>query len=219
MRAVAVGVLGTIVLGVLAGRIDGATFADRYTSLLLFPALVIMAYGLTAIPDRWTRQGFLSVAVVLGFLAAVPNVYIARTGAAKVGAAIAAEARSGDVVAYCPDQLGPAVSRVLDGRFTEVTFPRAAPPEIVNWVDYLDVVRGASTKEFARHVEALAGSGGTVFFVWAPGYNGFGLECEAIQHDLVEWPGHRYKVVLQTLKSDTPFEIYEGSSLDRFSPS
>jgi len=26
-------------------------------------------------------------------------------------------------------------------------------------------------------------------------------------------------VVLQALKTDTPFEIYEGSSLDRFSPS
>jgi hypothetical protein len=219
VRALAVGVLGTIVLGVLAGRIDGATFADRYTSLLLFPALVIMAYGLTSIPDRWTRQGFLAMAIVLGFLAAVPNAYIARTGAGKVGAAIAAEAHPGDVIAYCPDQLGPAVSRVLGDRFREVTFPRGTAPEIVNWVNYLDVVSRASPRRFASHVEALAGATGTVFFVWAPGYNGFGLDCEAIQHDLVDWPGHRYEVVLQALKTDTPFEIYEGSSLDRFSPS
>ncbi len=218
VRALAVGVLATLVVGILAGRIDGSTFADRYTAFVLFPALVIMAYGLTAIPDRRTRHGFLALAVVFGFLAAVPNAYIARTGAGKVGAAIAAQARAGDVVAYCPDQLGPAVSRVLAGRYQEITFPRGDTPEIVDWVNYLQVVNAASTTAFARKVEALAGSSGSVFYVWAPGYNGFGFKCQAILRDLTQWQGHSYKVVLQTLKSDTPFEIYEGSTLDRFSP-
>lgn len=219
VRALAVAVLATIVLGILAGRIDGATFADRYTSAVLFPALVIMAYGLTAIPDRWTRHGFLAMAIVLGFLAAVPNSYISRTGAGQAGAAIAAEAHGGDVVAYCPDQLGPAVSRVLGDRYQEITYPRGTAPEIVDWVNYLQVVNAASPAAFVHRVESLAGPTGTVFYVWAPGYNGFGLSCQTILRDLVAWPGHHYKVVLQTLKTDTPFEIYEGSTLDRFSPS
>jgi hypothetical protein len=218
VRALAAAVLATITLGVLAGRVDGATFADRYTAVVLFPALVIMAYGLTAIGDRRTRYGFLAVAIALGFLATIPNAYIQRTGAGKVGAAIAAQAKSGDVVAYCPDQLGPAVSRVLAGRYDETTFPRRTPPEIVDWVNYLNVVNSASTTKFVRYVEALAGSAGSVYYVWAPGYNGYGFKCQTILHDFIAWPAHHYKVVLNTLKSDTPFEIYEGSTLDRFSP-
>ncbi|HXY44574.1 MAG TPA: hypothetical protein VEH29_10330 [Acidimicrobiales bacterium] len=218
VRALAAGVLATLVIGILAGRVTGATFADRYTSVVLFPALVIMGYGLTAIGDRRARQGFLAAALVLGFLAAIPNAYISRTGAGTVGAAILAEAHAGDVVAYCPDQLGPAVSRVVGDRFDEITFPRGTPPEIVDWVNYLQVVRSASPAKFVKRVEALAGSKGTVFYVWAPYYNGFGYKCEAIQHDLAVWPGHDLKVVVETLKSDTPFEIYEGSTLERISP-
>lgn len=218
VRAIGVGVFATIVLGLLGGRIDGATFADRYTSFALFPALVALGYGFTALGDRRTRQGFLAATVLFGFLAAVPNAYISRTGAGQVGAAIAAQAHAGDVVAYCPDQLGPAVSRVLGGRYDEITFPRSAPPEIVDWVNYLQVVGGASTEKFVAKVETLAGRIGSVFYVWAPGYNGYGSKCQTILHDFAAWPAHHYKVVLETLKSDTPFEIYEGSTLDRFSP-
>ncbi len=218
VRALGVGVVATLVLGILGGRIDGSTFADRYASFLLFPALVALGYGLTAIGDRRARLGLLAVALLFGFLAAVPNVYISRTGAGQVGAAIAARAHSGDVVAYCPDQLGPAVSRVLQGRFDEITFPRDARPEIVDWVNYLKVVGAASPRKFVKRVESLAGTGGSVFYVWAPGYNGYGSKCQTILHDLISWPAHRYKVVLETLKSDTPFEIYEGSTLDSFTP-
>ncbi|MGA2208897.1 MAG: hypothetical protein ABSH30_04595 [Acidimicrobiales bacterium] len=218
VRVLAGIVLGTLVLGILAGRIDGSTFADRYTAAVLFPALLVIAYGLTTIGDRRTRIGLLALAVLLGFLAAVPNAFIQRTGAGKVGTAILAEARPGDVIAYCPDQLGPAVSRVLAGRFDEITFPRDSPPEIVDWVDYLKTVAAASTKDFVHKVERLAGASGTVFYVWAPLYNGYGSKCQTILHDLISWPGHHYKVLLNTLKADTPFEIYEGSTLDRFTP-
>jgi hypothetical protein len=218
VRLIAAVVLGTLVLGILAGRIDGSTFADRYTAAVLFPALVVMAYGLTSIGDRRTRNGLLALAVLLGFLAAVPNAFIQRTGAGKVGAAILAEAHPADVIAYCPDQLGPAVSRVLGGRFDEITFPRGTTPEIVDWVDYLKAVAAASTKDFVHKVERLAGPSGTVFYVWAPLYNGYAGKCQTILHDFISWPGHHYKVLLNTLKADTPFEIYEGSTLDRFTP-
>jgi hypothetical protein len=213
VRALAVGVLATLVLGILAGRIGHSTFADRYTSIVFFPALVIVAYGVTTIGDRRTRTGLLAVAIVLGFLAAIPNSYISRTAAGAVGAAILAEAHQGDVIAFCPDQLGPAVSRVLDDRFNEITFPRGAPPEIVNWVNYLQVVKAASPASFVHHVEALAGPSGTVFYDWAPYSNGFGNKCQAMQSDFANWPGHRLDVVVEALKADTAFEIDEGSVL------
>ncbi len=61
-------------------------------------------------------------------------------------------------MAYCPDQLGPAVSRELGGRFDEVAFPRASAPEIVDWVDYATTVEHASTSRF---VKLLVVPGGT----------------------------------------------------------
>jgi len=47
---------------------------------------------------------------------------------------------------------------------------------------------------------------------------GFGSKCTAIQNELSAWPGHHTKVLVSTLKADTPFEIYEGSTLLRVSP-
>jgi hypothetical protein len=218
VRLLAISVLATIVLGVLTGRLTGSTFADRYTAMIVFPALVIMAYGLTAISDTRTRNGFLAIAVFLGFLAAIPNAFLSRTQAGQVGVAIEARATAHDIVAYCPDQLGPAVSRVLDGRYQEITFPRQTPPEIVDWVNYLNVVRGTPPGPFVTKVEAMAGSTGSVFYVWAPGYTGFAFKCQQIADALARWPRHHQTVVVKALGSDTPFEIYEGETLDRFAP-
>jgi mannosyltransferase len=218
VRAIAVGVIASVVLGLLAGRISGTTFADRYTAMIVFPALLCMGYGLAVIGSARVRNGFLAGAVVLGLLCAVPNAFLSRTGAGQVGKAIAAHAAVGDVVGFCPDQLGPAVSRVLGGRYREITFPRDAAPEIVDWVDYRSVVQRAKPGAFAALLEAMAGHTGTVWYVWAPGYAGFGDKCQVIAQELQSWPGHRASVVADTLPSDTPFEIYEGETLDRFRP-
>jgi mannosyltransferase len=210
--------LATLVVAIVAARLAGSAFADRYTAVIAFPALAVAAYGLTALGDRRVREGLLAVTVVLGFFAAGPNAYGSRTQAGQVGAAIAAEARPGAVVAYCPDQLGPGVSRVLGGRFREVTFPRGAPPEIVDWVDYLHVVGRARPVSFAGRLTEMAGSSGTVFYVWAPGYVGFGSKCQAIENALAAWQGHVEKVVVAAHPSTADFETYEDESLDRFSP-
>jgi hypothetical protein len=107
---------------------------------------------------------------------------------------------------------------VLDGRYREITFPRDSPPEIVNWVDYLSVVQRAKPAAFAALLEAMAGRTQTVWYVWAPGYAGYGGKCQAIAQDLQRWPHHRSSVIANTLSSDTPFEIYEGETLERFRP-
>jgi uncharacterized membrane protein len=218
VRAIGLAVVASLVLGLIAGRISGTTFADRYTAMVAFPALVCMAYGLVAIGNSRIRNGILAFAVVLGFLSAVPNAFLARTGAGVVGNLISTQATTGDVVAFCPDQLGPAVSRVLGGRYQEITFPRDTSPEIVDWVNYVSVVHKANPDVFASLIEAMAGRTHTVWYVWAPGYAGFGSKCQDIAADLQRWPGHRGSAAANTLSSDTPFEIYEGESLDRFRP-
>jgi mannosyltransferase len=218
VRTVAFGALAVLIIGVLADKFSGNTFADRYTAVVAFATLLVMAYGLTSFSDVRTRRLLLALAVVCGLFAAIPNAFISRTQAGQVGAAIAARAKPNAVVAYCPDQLGPAVSRVLDDRFKEIAFPRFNAPEIVNWVDYLKVARAASPAKFVAKVKAMAGKTGTVYYVWTPGYVGFGSKCSAIADALHRWPGHTQKVLVHEHGPATPFEVYEGETLDVFSP-
>ena len=214
VRALASLVVGTLLVALVAGKLNGSTFADRYSAVILTPCLLVVAYGATMLADRRVRQGVVAVAVVFGLAASIPNAFLTRTQAAQVASAVLAGAHRGDVVAYCPDQLGPAVSRELDDRFDEVAFPRADPPEIVNWVDYVAVVDHASASAFVRLLESRAGSTEVIWYVWAPGYLNFGADCQAIANDLAA--SRPQQGVVAERASDTPFEIFEGENLYRY---
>lgn len=43
---------GTLVIAIVAARLAGSAFADRYTAVIAFPALAVAAYGLTALEPR-----------------------------------------------------------------------------------------------------------------------------------------------------------------------
>jgi hypothetical protein len=102
-----------------------------------------------------------------------------RTQAGEFAHALSAQARPGDVVAYCPDQLGPSVSRLVTARVDQLTFPRATSPRFVDWVDYATTNRAASTKPFAAMLDARAGSH-RVWLVWSPNYKTFGTKCSLL---------------------------------------
>ena len=58
-----------------------------------------------------------------------------------MAAVINTKAKPGDIIAFCPDQLGPAVYRVGGATrrsYTMVTFPRGTGPQFVDWVDYAE---------------------------------------------------------------------------------
>ncbi|MGO9196052.1 MAG: hypothetical protein ACLQK4_02855 [Acidimicrobiales bacterium] len=213
VRMLAVAVIATLLVAIIAGKLSGSTFADRYTSVIAFPALLVFAYGLTTLEDPRVRNSVLGVAVLLGLAASIPNATIIRTQAGQVAAAISAGAHRGDVIAYCPDQLGPSVSRLIGTEFSQLTFPRDAPPQIVDWVDYIATVKSASTFRFAQLAEKRA-AGHTIWYVMAPAYQGFDNDCQDI---LIDLRAHRaVENVVASTPADTPFEIYEGMSLYRF---
>ena len=214
VRAPALLAVGTLLVAVIAGKLSGSTFADRYSAVILIPCLLVVAYGVTVLAGRRVRQGVVALAVVLGLAASVPNAFLTRTQAGQVASAILARAAAGDVVAFCPDQLGPAVSRELGYRLDEVAFPRADPPEIVNWVDYASTVEHASVSRFVKLVVSRAGPAGTIWYVWAPGYLNFGNDCQAIANGLAE--SRPQQGVVAERGSDTPFEIFEGENLYRY---
>jgi mannosyltransferase len=121
--------------------------------------------------------------LVLSLVGGVRNVVTERTQAAVAARAIHAEGRPGDTVAYCPDQLGPAVDRLLGERFEQVTYPRFERPERVDWVDYADRLAAASPEAFADELSRRAGDG-AVFVVWDTSYTTHEGTCEALVNQL-----------------------------------
>lgn len=179
-RLAVVGVTA-LALGILAGHLTGAAFAARYVSTVFPLFVLVIGAGIAAVPGRRGRRGVLAVVVVLGLWAAWPNAFEVRTSAGLVAEALDTWARPGHVVVYCPDQLGPAVSRLLpdDAGLRQLTFPRGDPPELVDWTGYEETNEAASPLAFARQVLDLAGDE-PIWVVRAPGYRTFGSKCERL---------------------------------------
>ncbi|HLH29166.1 MAG TPA: hypothetical protein VKW77_09625, partial [Acidimicrobiales bacterium] len=191
----------------VGGFATRSAFDARYASVVFFPLILLVALGFTVFLDRRVRAGVLTLAAALGVAAAVPNVVTNRTQAGQVAAAIERNGRPGDVVAYCPDQLGPAVHRILPPGYRQTTFPRGTGATFVNWVDYAQAVRSASVVGFASHVESLAARDGPhrIFVVWAPGYQSYGVRCEGIVQTLQGDPAYR----ATTLVNGNPISFYQ----------
>jgi mannosyltransferase len=169
---------GTLVVAIVAGQLGRSAFAVRYAAVIYPLFVIVVALGANALADVRVFNWVLGVAVVLGLWATVPNVIGDRTSAGRVAAAIDAGARPGDVVAYCPDQLGPSVSREVTATgLVHLTFPRAGSPELVDWVGYEAVNRAAQTRPFAQMLIDRAGPDNDVWLVWSPGYRTFGTKC------------------------------------------
>ena len=68
------------------------------------------------------------------------------------------EASPGDLVVYCPDQLGPGGHRLLHVTgCQQATFPRGIAPDRVDWVDYRQVIADTSVDQFGQEMIVRAG--------------------------------------------------------------
>jgi 4-amino-4-deoxy-L-arabinose transferase-like glycosyltransferase len=172
---------GTLLLGLTLSWAAGTAFVSRYSSVVVPLLALVIAAGIAAFVGTWGRVLVLAAVVVLGLAGGVRNVVDDRTQAAEIANVIAAEAVPGDVVVYCPDQLGPAVSRLLpdDLGVEQVTFPDLRRPEIVNWVDYRKRIAATDAGAVARRVLERAGDR-TVWYVASPGYRSVEGQCEAL---------------------------------------
>jgi hypothetical protein len=176
---------GTLGLAVAAGLAAHTTFTGRYAAVVLAPFLLLAALGVVAVPGVRARRATLAVAAGLGLIGCWANARTERTAAGRVAAAVTKRAAPGDVIVYCPDQLGPSVSRLLPAGYRQVAFPTGGPPDRVDWVDYEARNHRARPAPFARQVLASAG-GHDVWVVWAPGYRTYGTRCEALLSALQE---------------------------------
>ena len=172
----------TLGIGALVGLATSATFQSRYAAVVVPLVLLAVAVGLVRLPRV---AALVMAAVYLGlalFGLSWVN-YYQRTQSAEVAAAVAERAQPGDVVVYCPDQLGPAYSREMPDGLDEISYPRLAAPERVDWVDYAATNEAADPAALAADIRARA-DGHAIFVVWMSEYRTYGNQCERLISEL-----------------------------------
>lgn len=169
----------TLLLGTAFIYATWSAFATRYAAVVFPLFCVLVAGGLTRFAGRRVRLA--AFVVLLGFLSvgALWTVQDERSQAREIAEAISAEAQPGDLVIYCPDQLGPSGSRELGTDIDQVVYPTFADPERVDWVDYAARNAAADPQAFADEALARAGDG-AIFVVWNGSYKTFEDQCEAL---------------------------------------
>ena len=177
----------TLLLGGAFAFVTRGTFAGRYASILYPLFVLVVMYGITVFTDKRVRAVLLAAVVIIGLGSSFRTVFDNRTEAGQIADAIRPAARRGDVVLYCPDQLGPSVSRLLEGKrgLTQLTFPVGDRPELVDWVDYEQRRHRVAPNAFAQRVLDRAGPNSTIWYVVAVQYRG-GNEgrCDAVLRSL-----------------------------------
>lgn len=173
----------TMALAVVAGYATTSAFASRYTAGVFPIVVLVAAYGVTRLPREVLQGGIVAVLAVLGLIGGVDNLVTERTQAGEIARYISANGAPGDVVAFCPDQLGPAVHRELPDGFDQLTFPDGGSPRFVDWIDYEARMTAGDPAAFAAALDERAPAG-TVWLVWSGGYRTLDTQCEALTDQL-----------------------------------
>ncbi len=216
-RGTSIAVVGTLFAAIAGGILTSSAFAPRYAAVVFLPLLLLVALGTTTLLDTRIRLIVVAIAVVAGLIGSVQNIDTQRTQAPQVAAVINSMAKPGDIIAFCPDQIGPSVYRLIDdpGQYTMLTFPRGTSPQFVDWVNYAKVVHAAKATRFASTLVADAGTAHHIWLVWQPGYQTYGVKCQVMAATLLSPQltagGH-------TWVTNNPSKYYEPMNLTEYAP-
>ncbi|MEO7518860.1 MAG: glycosyltransferase family 39 protein [Acidimicrobiales bacterium] len=177
--------LGCPAIAVLLGLFSGTAFVGRYTSVVLPFFAVLAGLGVAAVADRRRMAVTLAAVGLIGLALSGQYALRNRTQAGELAGYVAAAAQPGDVVTFCPDQLGPSTLRLLGPTFPAVGFPRGDDPRRIDWYDYEDVNKATSPAAFAQVVEQRAGPGHDVWLVSSHGYRTAQKSCTELENRLL----------------------------------
>jgi hypothetical protein len=175
---------GTIVLGLVISFFGHSGYALRYSASAFGPAVLLIALGVRALPPRAGRLVLVSVAVLGLFISYDAPFSRMRTQAVRTAAVLRPRLGPGDVVIYCPDQLGPAVHRLLPPGTRDMVYPTMGSAERIDWVDYAQRMRAASPSGFALAVTQSARA--RIWLVRADNYRAIGDQCQQLDRSLTE---------------------------------
>lgn len=199
---------GTLFVAGVAGWATHSATVARYTSVALVPFVVLVAMGALALPTPTFRRSALALTALLGLVTVLPNAWTARTQAAQTAEDLKV-ASPGDVVIFCPDQLGPAVSRLVQPGLDLVVYPDLGPADRVDWTDYATRNTSKDGAQVAAAVLQRA-QGRAVWVVTSDGYKvPSAARCDSMILSLEQARGH------ETVYSQRGNQ-YEGERTVRF---
>lgn len=207
LTVAAAAIVTTLAIGGGVALVTAGAFEGRYTAVIVPFVLLLAARGLTLIPG-WVGTATLAFVVLFGLAIGVDEARRDRTQAAEVAAVIDRDHQVGDVVAFCPDQIGPATRRALTAELGAVAYPRG-DGTLVDWQDYADVITATPPEDYLARLESAA-DGNDVWLVAALGYKSLGNRCEAIIESLNRT--HRADHLI------SPSEVFEPMLLTRYEP-
>ncbi|MCU1351366.1 MAG: Dolichyl-phosphate-mannose-protein mannosyltransferase [Acidimicrobiales bacterium] len=201
----------TLSIAAVAGYATNSTYASRYAAVF-FPFFVLLVgLGLARFESRRVLIGATAMVLLFGLVGGARNVVYDRSQSVVSARAIAAAGRPGDWIVYCPDQLGPATSRVLERGFQQVTYPEFAPPARVDWRDYTARLARQSPDRFADELVRRA-AGKRIFLVWSDTYTTHRQICPDLVNALLRRrPG-------QSISQGDTANFYEPAGVYRFDP-
>jgi uncharacterized membrane protein len=202
----------TVLCGLVATEVSSSAYVTRYAAVALAPTLVGAAFAVNGFTERATAL-VCALAVGLGAMVVSIEATTERTQAGRVAAALRRRAVPGDVIGFCPDQLAPAVLRLLPAaRWPVHTFPANPHPERVDWVDYEKRIIAQSPEVFALRLSGEAGPNHRVWLVASSGYRPFGTTCSNAITALTGTRPDSVTVVSRSVR------YFERMSLVRFDP-
>ena len=189
-------VLLTLVLAWTTVALGGGAYTGRYTAVVVPVVALLVGLGALALGGRWPPLIALTAVTAVGVVTGVPAAGHPRSATASVVAALRQAAEPGDMVVYCPDQLGPAVARELGSGYDQLVYPTLASPERIDWVDYEARQDAVEPADVARRIDAR-GAGRQLFLLAASGHRTFEGDCEALLAVLQERRGRGEQLQLR----------------------
>lgn len=167
-------------LGLVVMYLSWSAFASRYAAAVFPLVVLLVAGGLTRFADRRVRAGAFAALLAFSLLGAYWVATYQRTQARVIGRAVAARVQPGDLVVFCPDQLGPDGSRALPPGVDQVVYPTFGPPDRVDWRDYAARNAAADPAAFAARAVERAGPTHAIYVIWNGEYKTLEGQCEAL---------------------------------------
>lgn len=202
----------TFAIGCIVSFASSSAFASRY-SAVIFPFLALLAAaGCCCFASRRVRFGVAAVFCAFLAIGAAWNIIYERTQVKAIANLVASSSSPGDIVVFCPDQLGPAGARVMPSGLTLLSYPTYGDPNTVDWVDYAERNSGSDPDAFAARLLADAGVTHSIYVVWSDSYKTFEGKCSGLISALSV-----ARTPQQVLGEDGD-KYYEHASLTRFAP-
>ena len=171
----------TLGLGGGGALLTAGAFEARYAAVVVGPLLLLAARGISMLPPP-PRVVVLVVVVAFGLAISVHEARRDRTQGADVAALIDEKREAGDVVVFCPDQVGPATLRAIVGPVVSFAYPRG-DGHFVDWRDYAETIADTSVDHFVSDV-LMQAENHDVWLVSGFGYKSFGDRCDVIINEL-----------------------------------